>query len=239
MNFDITIWGAFVAGLASFVSPCILPLVPPYLGYLAGISYDEVQQSTTDRLISRRIVLAAFAFVLGFSTVFMLMGASASMLGQLFEQYRTVLTYIAGVVICILGLHFLGVFRIAMLYRDARIEVSRKPAGFIGAYIIGLAFAFGWSPCVGPILATILFIASNQDSVMQGVWLLAGFSFGIGVPFMIAALFAQPFMRFMQRFRKAMGYVEKAIGVMLLATGILILTNQFGKIGVWMQSLAL
>lgn len=238
---DISIWGAFIAGLLSFISPCVLPLVPPYLAFLAGVSMDQLTGAAeAGEGVERKardgsgVFLAALAFVLGFSTVFVLLGASASVLGQLVSRHIQVLGYVAGVMIIIMGLHFLGVFRISLLYREARFHVDRKPAGLIGAYFIGLAFAFGWTPCVGPILATILVVAGSEDTVFQGALLLASYALGIGVPFLLAALFAAPFMRFMVHFRKHMALVEKAMGLLLVVTGIAFLTGQMANLSFWL-----
>ena len=152
---DLTWGGVYLAGLLSFVSPCVLPLVPPYLCYLAGLTLDELSQGGRDIKVTRRVIFSAAAFVAGFSTVFVALGATASVFGQLLLAYSDKLAMIAGVVIIIMGLHFLGVFRIGLLYREARITVNSQPAGLIGAYVMGLAFAFGWTPCIGPVLAAI------------------------------------------------------------------------------------
>ncbi|MHC5653576.1 cytochrome c biogenesis CcdA family protein [Stappia sp.] len=231
---DVTIAGAFLAGLLSFVSPCVLPLVPPYLGFLAGVSLDELTGEGEKKADPRRIFFASLAFVLGFSTVFVALGASASFIGQFVTQHMQVLGYIAGVAIIAMGLHFLGVFRIAFLYREARVQVDRKPAGLIGAYVIGLAFAFGWTPCVGPILASILFVAGSEASVLHGAVLLAAYALGIGVPFLVASLFAGPFMRFMGRFRRHMSTVEKVMGVFLILTGLAFMTGQMARVSFWL-----
>ena len=151
--FDVTWGGAFLAGLISFISPCVLPLVPPYLCFIAGVSLDELTQGSGGDGVATRVIGSAVAFVLGFTTVFMALGATASVIGQSVTRHLDVLSVIAGFVIIVMGLHFLGLFRLGFLYREARIQVSRKPAGLIGAYLIGLAFAFGWTPCVGPVLA--------------------------------------------------------------------------------------
>ena len=151
MAFDVTITGAVIAGLISFVSPCVLPLVPPYLCYMAGVSMDQYTGTKNEERAAGRVLLSAFAFVLGFSTIFVLLGAGASAIGQYLKLYSGILSYVAGAVIMIMGLHFLGVFRIGFLYREARVNVERKPAGLLGAYLIGLAFAFGWTPCIGPV----------------------------------------------------------------------------------------
>ena len=234
MGLDVSIWGAFIAGLLSFVSPCVLPLVPPYLCFLAGVSLDELTEANAKPARSARVFLSAVAFVAGFTTVFVLLGASASAIGQTVTQNLDILGPVAGVIIIIMGLHFLGVFRIGLLYREARVHVERKPAGILGAYLIGLAFAFGWTPCVGPVLAAILFVAGAEDTVWRGAFLLAAYGIGIGVPFLAAAVFAGPFMSFMARFKRHMGTVEKVMGGLLVLTGIMFLTGQMAAFSYWL-----
>jgi len=231
---EVTILGAVFAGVLSFVSPCVLPLVPPYLGFLAGVSLEELTDETDKNAVSQKVFFSALAFVAGFSTVFVLLGASASFLGQFVTQHIQFLGYIAGAAIIIMGLHFLGVFRIGLLYREARVHVDRKPAGPLGAYLIGLAFAFGWTPCVGPILATILFVAGSEDTVGQGALLLSAYALGLGIPFLLAAMFAGPFLRFMGRFKRHMGTVEKAMGGVLVLTGLMFLTGQMAVFSFWL-----
>ena len=230
---DVSYGAAFVAGLISFISPCVLPIVPPYLAWLAGISFEELKDST-DAASRRRIVIAAFAFVLGFSTVFVALGATASTIGRAIAQYFDVLSIVAGVVILIMGLHFLGVFRIGLLFREARVQVQKKPAGPLGAYVMGLAFAFGWTPCVGPVLAAILFVAGSEGSAVRGAGLLAAYSFGIGIPFLLAAFFAGAFLKFAGRFRQHMGTVEKVMGGLLVVTGLLFMTGSMSAISQWL-----
>jgi len=231
---DVTFPGALLAGLLSFVSPCVLPIVPPYLAYLAGMSFEELREDHAGSGREWRIVMAAIAFVLGFTTVFVALGATASVIGQTITRYFDILSIIAGVAIIIMGLHFLGLFRIGLLYREARVNVERKPAGLLGAYVMGLAFAFGWTPCVGPILAAILFIAGSEGSAMQGASLLAVYSLGIGVPFIIAAIFAGQFIRWAARFRKNLPRIEKVMGGLLILTGILFMTGQMSSISNWL-----
>lgn len=226
--------GALLAGLLSFVSPCILPIVPAYLAYLAGISFDELINKTQTAQAARRIWLAASAFVLGFSTVFVALGATASVIGQTIARYFDTLAIVAGIIIIALGLHFLGVFRIGWLNREARFHVARKPAGFVGAYIVGIAFAFGWTPCVGPVLAAILFMAGAEQTAVRGAALLAVYSAGIGIPFIAAALFAGPFIRWTARFRGHMHRVELAMGGILIVTGGLFITGQMASISNWL-----
>jgi cytochrome c-type biogenesis protein len=217
---DVSVGAALLAGLLSFVSPCVLPIVPPYLAWLAGVSFDELRDEAPGAEQRRRVIIAAFAFVLGFATVFIALGATASVIGKTIAQYFDTLAIVAGVLIIIMGLHFLGVFRIGMLYREARVQVDRKPAGPLGAYVIGLAFAFGWTPCVGPVLAAILFIAGSEGTALRGAALLGAYSLGIGIPFLLAAIFASRFLGWAARFKKHMRKVEMAMGGLLVLTGI-------------------
>ena len=235
MGLDVSYYGAFLAGLLSFLSPCILPIVPPYLCFLGGVSLEQLQDGEkADRAATRRVVLASIVFVLGFATVFVAFGASASLLGQLLLDNIKVLSTIAGILIIILGLHFMGLFRIALLFRDARFHIEKRPAGLIGAYVIGLAFAFGWTPCVGPVLAAILMVAGSEESAFQGASLLAAYAAGIGLPFIGAAFFAPLFLRLMQRFRRHMVWVERIMGVFLVLTGILFITGSINEIANWL-----
>lgn len=225
LGFDLTYWGVFLAGLISFASPCVLPLVPPYLCFLAGTSLDQLTDEHRTKQVGANVVVSSLFFVLGFATVFVALGASATFVGDLVTSHLTWLGYVAGVIIILMGLHFLGVLRIPLLYREARHHVQQKPAGFLGAYIVGLAFAFGWTPCVGPVLATILFVAGSEETALQGASLLFVYALGIGIPFVLAAMFAGPFMGFMSRFKKHLGLVEKIMGALLVVTGILFLTG--------------
>ncbi|EAU41096.1 Cytochrome c biogenesis protein, transmembrane region [Fulvimarina pelagi HTCC2506] len=231
---DVGCGAAFFAGLLSFVSPCVLPLVPPYLAYLAGISFDQVREQGADPAVARRIVLSSFAFVVGFTTVFIALGATASVIGQAIAEWFDTLSVLAGILIIVMGLHFLGVFRLSLLYREARFNIGAKPAGPLGAYIMGLAFAFGWTPCVGPVLAAILFIAGSQETAMRGAGLLATYSLGIGIPFMLAAVFATRFLDWASRFRNHMATVEKVMGGALVFTGALFATGQMSTISYWL-----
>lgn len=231
---EVSLLGALLAGVLSFISPCVLPLVPPYLGYLAGVSLEELSGEDVDQAAARKVFFTALAFVAGFSTVFIILGASASLIGQFVSQYLQYLSYIAGALIIVMGLHFLGIFKIGFLYQEARVQVERKPAGHVGAYLMGLAFAFGWTPCVGPILATILFVAGSEETTGQGAILLSAYALGLGIPFLLAALFAGPFLNFMKRFRKHMGTVEKGMGVVLVLTGVMFLTGQMAVLSYWL-----
>jgi len=232
---DVSYAGAFIAGALSFLSPCVLPLVPPYLCYLGGTTLDQLTEDGDARaVVSRRVFVSALFFVFGFATVFIALGATASVLGQFVASYFELLGQIAGAVIIVLGLHFLGVFRIGILFREARFHIADRPAGLLGAYAIGLAFAFGWTPCVGPVLAAILFVAGSEDSVAQGASLLAAYAAGIGLPFLAAALAVRPFMAFMSRFKRHLRNVERAMGALLVATGVLFITGSVNLIANWM-----
>lgn len=233
MNGDVTYLAALIAGLVSFLSPCVLPLVPPYLVYLAGTSLERFADREPEPRVKRETVLAACLFVLGFSTVFVSLGASASVIGSLIRAYSGPLATIAGVIIIIMGLHFLGLTRIGLLYRQKRMEVP-KPVGLWGAYVMGLAFAFGWTPCIGPILAAILAVAAAEQTVTKGASLLAVYSLGLGIPFIVAAFAIEPFAAFLARFRKHMLRVEQAMGALLVLTGIAFLTGSINNMSVWL-----
>jgi len=231
---DVTYFGALIAGLLSFLSPCVLPLVPPYLCFLGGTTFDQLTgEDETPSHVYQTVVLSSVAFVLGFTTVFVILGASATMAGQLVAENLPLLSKIAGVLIIIAGLHFLGVLHIPILHREARYHADTRPAGVLGAYLIGLAFAFGWTPCIGPVLGSILAVAAGEDSVSQGVSLLLVYSLGLGIPFIMAAVAIKPFMRAMQRFRGHLAVMEKVLGGFLVLTGILFLTNSMTLIAGW------
>jgi cytochrome c-type biogenesis protein len=231
---DVTYFGALLAGFLSFLSPCVLPLVPPYLAFLGGTTFDQLAgEDETPPHVYRTVVLSAVAFVLGFTTVFVILGATATVAGQLLVENLPLLSKIAGVIIIIFGLHFLGLINLPILNREARFQTDARPAGLIGAYIIGLAFAFGWTPCIGPVLGAILAVAAGEDSVRKGVSLLLVYSLGLGIPFILAALAIKPFMRTMQRYRKHLGVVEKVLGAFLVLTGILFLTDSMTLIAGW------
>ncbi len=232
---EISYLAAAGGGLISFLSPCVLPLVPAYLCFVAGTSLDKLTEpAEVDPALARRVALMALVFVLGFTTVFVLLGASASAINRLVMDHLDILGRIAGVAIVIFGLHFMGVFKVSFLYREARFHMAASPAGWLGAYLVGVAFAFGWTPCVGPILATILALAAADDSLGFGVSLLAVYSLGLGIPFVAAALGVKPFMRFMRGFRGHLRKVEIAAGGMLVATGVLIFFNSLQVLSYWL-----
>ena len=232
--FEVSHLGAFGAGILSFLSPCVLPLVPPYLCFIGGVSLEQMtDDAEIPPNVMRAVLISAGLFILGFSTVFIALGATASTIGQWVASYMDILSMIAGGIIIVLGLHFMGVLRIPILYREARFQSGGRPTGLIGPYIIGLAFAFGWTPCVGPVLAAILMIASSEASIAYGMGLLAAFSAGLGIPFFLAALMMKPFIKFMNRYRKHLQKVERAIGFFLVLTGILFFTGSMADIAFW------
>jgi cytochrome c-type biogenesis protein len=233
MAADVTVFAALLAGLLSFLSPCVLPLVPPYLVYLAGTSLERFADEESEPRVRWETVGAAALFVAGFSTVFVLLGASASVIGSFVRAYAYELAIVAGVIIIIMGLHFLGLTPVAWLMREKRFAVA-KPVGLWGAYVMGLAFAFGWTPCIGPILAVILAVAASRDTVATGAGLLAVYSLGLGIPFLAAAFAVEPFAAFLARFRRHLPLVEKTMGGLLVLTGIAFLTGFVSEASYWL-----
>lgn len=232
---EIGYWGAALAGILSFLSPCILPMVPFYLSYMAGISMSELRgDGKIAAGATRRLVVSSIAFALGVTTIFVLLGLGATALGQLFAQWKQPLSYVSAGILALFGLHFLGVIRIPFLYREARLEGPAKPAGIAGAYVMGLAFGFGWTPCVGPALTAILLVASGSGDLWRGGTLLLVFGLGMTLPFVLAAGFAKPFLAWANRNRKYLGYIEKLMGIMLILFAILIATNTVNLIAAWM-----
>src|SRR5215467_3011928 len=228
MTADVSLLAAFIAGLLSFLSPCVLPLVPPYLVYLAGTSLERLADQEPTPLVWRDTVLAALLFVAGFSTVFIAFGASASVIGALVLRFSPQLAILAGIVIIVMGLHFLGLTPIGLLMREKR-PAMPQPVGIWGAYAMGLAFAFGWTPCIGPVLAAILAVAASKETVTKGAGLLAVYSAGLGIPFIVAALAVEPCAAFIARFKRHLETVEKAMGGLLVLTGIAFLAGFFSE----------
>jgi cytochrome c-type biogenesis protein len=245
MEENVTLLAAFGAGLLSFISPCVLPLIPGYLSYISGLSLDELRGAPAvaggaavavarPAGARRQVVISSLAFIVGFSLVFISLGAAASAIGQFLAERQAFFNRIAGAVIIVFGLHTMGVLRIEWLYREKRVHTSRKPAGFLGAGLVGVAFAFGWTPCIGPILAGILALASSQETVSQGVRLLAIYSLGLGVPFLATALMIDRFFSAMGRIRRYYHTVEIVSGALLVVIGLLIFTNRFTVIAKWL-----
>ncbi len=220
---------AVAAGLLSFLSPCVLPIVPPYLAYMSGISMRDLTES---RGLSPATIPALF-FVMGLSTVFLFLGFTASSLGRLFLAYRQEFAMAAGVVVMVMGLHFLGLFRLSFLMREARFEGGKGGSAF-GAYVLGLAFAFGWTPCIGPILGMIITLAATEESVARGTGLLAAYALGLGLPFLLAAIFINRAMGLMNRLKPWMGWVEKGMGALLVLVGLALITGWLADFSFWL-----
>jgi cytochrome c-type biogenesis protein len=238
MAIDIGFLSAIGAGAISFLSPCVLPLVPPYLCYMAGVSVEDFRADggTAVSKSGTRLALliTSFAFVLGFTTVFVALGAGASAVGGFLRMWQQELALVAGAIIIVMGLNFLGVIRIPLLSREARFQASGTPASATAAYVMGLAFAFGWTPCIGPVLGPILTLAGGRETVGEGAMLLGAYSLGLGIPFLIAAMFSGAFMRFLSRFRVHLGVVEKVMGALLVIAGILFMTGGIEWTAFWL-----
>ena len=230
---NVSIPAALIAGLVSFLSPCVLPLVPPYLIYLTGATIEHVANEETVQSSKRAVTISALLFVLGFSTVFVALGASASLIGGLIRAWSAQLSIVAGIVIILMGLHFLGLTRIALLMREGRLTPP-KPVGLWGAYVMGLAFAFGWTPCIGPILAAILSVAAAEATVAKGAGLLAVYSAGLGIPFLLAAFLIEQFSSLFARMKRHLVSVERAMGVLMVLTGIAFLTGAISNVSIWL-----
>jgi cytochrome c-type biogenesis protein len=247
MEENVTLVAAFGAGLLSFVSPCVLPLIPGYLSYVSGLSLDEMRgtavavgsqgaavATVAPSAARRQVVFASLAFILGFSIVFVALGASASAIGQFLTARLTILGKIAGAIIIVFGLHTMGVLRIEWLYQEKRVQTTRRPVGLVGAMLVGIAFAFGWTPCLGPILAGILAVAAAQNTVGDGVRLLSAYSLGLGVPFLATALAIDRFFAAFAKIRRHYHTIEIVSGALLIAIGVLIFTNQFTILAQWL-----
>jgi len=226
---------AFVAGLVSFLSPCVLPLVPGYVSLISGVGVEELKGQETQLL--RKMMLNSISFILGFSIVFITLGAISTEVGQLLARYKSTLAQIAGVVIILFGLHLTGIFRINALYADKRLHGVKGGSTAGGAFLIGFAFAFGWTPCVGPILAVILGFAAAQDSVVKGIALLAVYSMGLAVPFLLTSFGLERFLKFYARFRSHMHAIEVASGALLIGLGVLLLLGRFTLISNYLSFL--
>ncbi len=229
MTNDVTIWMAFVAGILSFLSPCVLPLVPGYVSFISGVSLQEIKESHTGSALSHKkklsVVLNAMFFVAGFSGVFILLGASATWIGALLSSKITFLTKMAGLVIIIFGLFKIGLIRPLVFFKEARFNVGDNKLGLIWAFLVGAAFAFGWTPCIGPILGGILAYAGTLEDVHKGIWLLSAYSLGLGIPFLLTALGVNQFFSFFNRIKKHLGLFEKITGIIMVILGLMIFTN--------------
>jgi cytochrome c-type biogenesis protein len=226
MDQNISLLAAFAAGFLSFVSPCVLPLIPGYISFVSGVSVEEMRSDTPAATSRLQIFLTSLAFVIGFSIVFIALGASATAIGKFMFAKLPLLSKIAGVILIIFGLHTMGVFRLAFLETEKRVHAQRKPAGPLGALVVGIAFAFGWTPCIGPILGGILAIAGSKSSVNEGITLLAVYSLGLGIPFLITSLAINQFFGAARKIRRYYHAIELTSGALLIAIGLLIVTGQ-------------
>lgn len=222
---------ALLAGIISFLSPCVLPIVPPYLAYMSGVSLNEMSSISSAR---RRAVVAALFFVMGLSTVFLLLGFTASAFGSFFLQNQILFSQISGVVVIVFGIHFLGIFRIPFLDREARVDAGDKGGSSFGAYLLGLAFAFGWTPCIGPQLGAILSLAAGEASVSRGTLLLGIYALGLGIPFLLAAMFITRAVNVMNRLKRHMKTIERVMGALLISVGVAMLTGAFSAFSFWL-----
>ena len=222
---------ALAAGILSFLSPCVLPIVPPYLAYMGGISIGDMRSDATAR---QRVILPALFFVLGLSTVFLFLGFTASFLGRFFLENQLLLSRASGALVIVFGLHFLGVFRIPILDREARMQAGDRGGSAFGAYLLGLAFAFGWTPCIGPQLGAILSIAATEASLARGTALLGVYALGLGLPFLLAALFIERAMGVMGRLKRHMRVIERAMWVLLIIVGVALVTGAFSAFSFWL-----
>ncbi len=223
MNESVGLAVAFSAGLLSFLSPCVLPLVPSYLSFVTGMSLEDLQEGV-DR---RNTMIHSTLFVVGFSAIFMLLGASASFLGQFFRHYEVWIARIGGLIIVLLGLHLAGAFKLTPLLREKRIHLHDKPAGYLGTLGVGAAFGAGWTPCIGPVLGAILTFAASREAFWSGVGLLGVYSLGLAVPFLLSALAMERFLETFAKFRRFLPTVQVASGVLLIVLGVLLMTGTF------------
>jgi cytochrome c-type biogenesis protein len=235
LNGNVSLLAAFAAGFLSFISPCVLPLIPGYISFVSGVSVDEMRSDAPPAASRLQVFFTSLAFVLGFSLVFIALGASATAVGKFMFSKLPLLSKLAGVVLIIFGLHTMGVFRLAWLDTEKRVHQQRKPAGPLGAMLVGVAFAFGWTPCIGPILGGILAIAGSKNTVAEGVTLLAVYSLGLGIPFLITSLAINQFFGAAKRIRKYYHAIELTSGALLIAIGVLILTGQLTIIVRYLQ----
>lgn len=229
---NVSLLAAFVAGILSFISPCVLPLIPGYLSYISGVSLEDMRGTGSAAFsvspeVRRRVIVTSLFFILGFSLVFVSLGASATFLGQFLMSRLQLLGQIAGVIIVIFGLHTMGILRIGWLYQEKRFQTSNRPIGLIGAMFVGIAFAFGWTPCIGPILAGILTIAAGEDTVRDGITLLLVYSAGLAIPFLLTSLAINRFFSAFARIRRHYHKIELVSGALLVVIGVLIFTNRF------------
>jgi len=245
---QVSLFGAFIAGVLSFISPCVLPLIPGYLSFISGVSLEEMRGMTpasagggtvavsagVSDAAKRQVIITSLFFILGFSLVFVSLGASATVLGQFLMERLTIFGKIAGVLLIIFGLHTIGVFKIPFLLNEARVQANTKPASMLGAVVVGISFAFGWTPCIGPILSAILLVAAQQESVNQGILLLSIYSLGLAIPFLLTALAINQFFVAFSKIRRHYHTIEVVSGLLMIVIGVLIFTNRFTIIAQWL-----
>jgi cytochrome c-type biogenesis protein len=229
---------AFFAGLLSFLSPCVLPLVPGYISIISGVSLDQLKGRTQDSSLKRAVMMSSLMFILGFTISFIALGATATTLGKFLLIRMPVLRYIAGIIMIVFALHVLGIFRINALYQDTRMHNLQAKSGLLGALVLGLVFALGWSPCLGPILSGILGLASEQETVLRGMFLLFVYSAGLGIPFLMTSLGLNRFLAFYNRFKRHFRALEIVSGILILGVGVLILTNRMTQLNQYFQFLS-
>jgi cytochrome c-type biogenesis protein len=230
---NVSVFTAFIAGLVSFLSPCVLPLVPGYISIISGASLEQLKAREKDSSLFRTVLLNSIMFIIGFSITFILLGASATWIGQILLSKMRLLGQIAGLILIAFGIHLTGLVKINALYKDKRFHNLEKPRGLVGALVLGLAFAFGWTPCIGPILAGIMTIASTKQTVTEGMFLLGTYSAGLGIPFLLTSLALNKFLAFYGRFKKHFHAVEVASGILVIAIGLLILTGSLSRLATW------
>lgn len=227
---EVTYIGAFIAGLLSFLSPCVLPLIPSYITYITGISFADLQAEHPSHIIRQKSIFHSLCFILGFTTVFVLLGASATYIGSFLNEHATLIRKVGGVLLVLLGIHVTGFFHLKFLLGEKRVSIKHKPAGYAGSFLVGIAFAAGWTPCIGPILAAILAVAATEESIFQGVMLLFIYSLGLGVPFFVSALALHRFMLVFNRFKKYIHIFEVITGIFLIVIGVMIYTNWLSRL---------
>lgn len=232
---NVGIFSAFIFGLLSFISPCVLPIVPGYLSFISGTSFEEMMNSDNQTQIRKRVLLNSMFFVLGFSIIFIALGASATAFGQFLQDQLHIFGKVAGVIIVVFGLHMMGILKIGFLNYEKRFHTQAKPIGFLGSFVVGLAFAFGWTPCIGPILAGILTIAAQQETVWQGIILLTSYSAGLGIPFLLTGISITAFQNVFGKVKRYFRAVEIVGGILLVIVGVLIFTNSLTIISGYLQ----
>ncbi|MBW4057282.1 MAG: cytochrome c biogenesis protein CcdA [Proteobacteria bacterium] len=230
---DVTYIGAFIAGLLSFLSPCVFPLIPSYVMYITGISYADMQAEHPTHIIRQKTIFHALCFICGFTAVFVLLGASATFIGTFLQEHATIIRKVGGIILVLLGIHVTGLLPLKFLLGEKRINIKHKPAGYIGSFLVGIAFAAGWTPCIGPILAAILAVAATEDSVYHGILLLLLYSMGLGVPFFLSALAMNRFMAVFNRFKKYIHIFEIITGILLMVVGALIYSNWLSRLSAY------